>query len=55
MSPSHTKLLDHRHKKFEINRIKINGGCQSGRKVVSHEFKSDSTLVAAFSVKTDRE
>ena len=27
------------HKKFEINRTKINGGCQSGRKVVTHNSK----------------
>ena len=29
------------HKKFEINRTKIKGGCQSGRKVVTHNSKSD--------------
>ena len=28
--------LEHMHKKFEINRSKIKGGCQSGRKVVTH-------------------
>ena len=33
------------HKKFEINRTKIKGGCQSGRKVVTHDFKSDLLLV----------
>ena len=27
------------HKKFEINQTKINGGCQSGRKVVTHNSK----------------
>ena len=32
------------HKKFEINRIKIKGGCQSGRKVVPHDSKSDLPL-----------
>ena len=31
-------------KKFEINRTKIKGGCQSGRKVVSHDSKSDYPL-----------
>ena len=33
------------HKKFEINRTKIKGGCQSGRKVVTHNSKSDLPLV----------
>ena len=28
-------------KKFEINRTKIKGGCQSGRKMVTHNSKSD--------------
>ena len=32
-------------KKFEINRTKIKGGCQSGRKVVTHNSKSDLPLV----------
>ena len=32
------------HKKFEINRTEIKGGCQSGRKVVTHNFKSDLPL-----------
>ena len=32
------------HKKFEMNRIKIKGGCQSGRKVVPHDSKSDLPL-----------
>ena len=31
-------------KKFEINRTKIKGGCQSGRKVVTHYSKSDFPL-----------
>ena len=35
------------HKKFEINWIKIMGGCQSERKVVTHDSKSDLTLVQA--------
>ena len=38
-------LLDHMHKKFEINRTKIKGGCQAGRKVVPHDSKSDLPLV----------
>ena len=29
------------HKKFEINRTKIKGGCQSGRKVVTYDSTSD--------------
>ena len=32
------------HKKFEINRTKIKGGCQSGRKVVTPNSKSDLPL-----------
>ena len=32
------------HKKFEINGTKIKGGGQSGRKVVTHNSKSDLTL-----------
>ena len=32
------------HKKFEINQTKIKGGCQSGRKVVTHNSKSDMPL-----------
>ena len=31
-------------KKFEINWTKIKGGCQSGRKVVTHNLKSDLPL-----------
>ena len=33
------------HKKFEINQTKIKGGCESGRKVVTHNSKSDLPLV----------
>ena len=33
------------HKKFEINRTKIKGGCQSERKVVPHDSKGDLPLV----------
>ena len=32
------------HKKFGINRTKIKGGCQSERKVVTHNSKSDLLL-----------
>ena len=32
------------HKKFEINQTKIRGGCQSGRKVVTHNSNSKSDL-----------
>ena len=33
------------HKKFQINRTNIKGGCQSGRQVVTHNFKSDLPLM----------
>ena len=32
------------HRKFEINQTKIKGGCQSGRKVITHNSKSDLPL-----------
>ena len=38
-------ILEHMHKKFEINETKIKGGCQSGRKLVTHNSKSDLPLV----------
>ena len=38
------------HKKFEIDRTKIKGGCQSGRKVVTHNSKSDLPLASIFLV-----
>ena len=34
-------LLDHMRKKFEINRTKIKCVCQSRRKVVAHNSRSD--------------
>ena len=34
------------YKKFEINRTKIKGGCQSGRKMVTHNSKSELPLQA---------
>ena len=33
-------VLEHMDKNFEINRTKIEGGCQLGRKVVTHNSKS---------------
>ena len=33
------------HKKFEINRTNIKGSCQLGRKLVTHNSKSDLPLV----------
>ena len=38
-------LLEHMHKKFEINRTKIKGSYQSERKVVPHDSKSDLPLI----------
>ena len=37
-------ILELMRKKSEINRIKIKGGCQSGRKGVTHNTKSDLPL-----------
>ena len=37
------------HKKFEVNRTKIKGGCQSCRKVVAHDSRSDLPLVSKIS------
>ena len=37
-------LLEHMHKKFEINQTKIKGSYQSGKKVVTHNSKSDLPL-----------
>ena len=37
-------LLLHIHKKFQVNWTKIKGSCQSGRKVVTHDSKSDLPL-----------
>ena len=36
------------HKKLEINRTKIKGDCQSGRKVVPHDSKSDLPLQSTY-------
>ena len=38
-------LLEHMRKKFEINRTKIKSGSQSGRKVVTHNSKSNLPLI----------
>ena len=38
-------LLEHMQKKFEINLTKIKGCCQSRRKVVTHNPKSDLPLL----------
>ena len=40
-------LLKHMHKKFEINQTKIKVGCQSGRKVVTRNSKTDLPLVVS--------
>ena len=37
--------LAHMHKKFEISRTKIKSSCQSGRKVVTYDSKSDLPLL----------
>ena len=36
--------VKHIHKKLEINQTKIKGGCQSGRKVIPKDSKSDLPL-----------
>ena len=38
-------IVLHMHKKFELNWTKIKGGCQSCRKVVAHDSRSDLPLV----------
>ena len=35
------KSHEHMQKEFKINRTKIQGDCQSGRKVVAHDSKSN--------------
>ena len=35
------------HKKFEIDRTKIEGSCQLGRKVGTHNSKNDLPLVVS--------
>ena len=44
----------HIHKKFEINRTKIKGTCQSGRKVETHDSKSDLPLASTMDVMQSR-
>ena len=46
-------LLEHMQKKFDINRTNVKDGCKSGRKVVTHNSKSDLTLCTWSSVNTD--
>ena len=36
------------HKKFEIDQKKIKGSCQLGRKVITHDSKSDLPLIYTF-------
>ena len=38
------------HKKFEIHMTKIKSGCQSGRKVVTHNSMSDLPLDQSFKI-----
>ena len=40
-------LLEHMYKKFEINWTKIKIGCQSARKVIPHDSKSDLPLASS--------
>ena len=42
------------HKKFEVNRTKIKGGCQSERKVVTHDSKRDLPLDQSLIIKITR-
>ena len=37
-------LSEHMHKKFQINRTKIKGGCHSVRKVITNNSKSELPL-----------
>ena len=37
-------LSVHMHKKFEISKTKIKGSCQLGRKMITHNSKSDLPL-----------
>ena len=39
-------LSEHMYKKFEIDRAKIKGSCQSGRNVVTYDSKSNLPLVS---------
>ena len=41
------------HRKFEINETKIKGGYQLGRKVVTHNSKSDLPLEAVVRMLTE--
>ena len=43
-------LPEHMDKKFEVNWTKINGGCQSCRKVAAHDSKSNLPLLVFVSM-----
>ena len=43
------------YKKFEINQTKMKGGCESGRKVVAHNSKSDLPQVLRYECDIDCE
>ena len=43
-NPMSILVLEHMYKRFEMNRTKIKGGCQSGRKVIPHDSMSDLPL-----------
>ena len=42
------------HKKFELKQTKIKGGCQSGRKVVTHNSKNDLPLRRRHTERSER-
>ena len=39
------------HKKFDINWTEIKGSCQSGRKMVTQDSKSDLPLISHFTMR----
>ena len=51
MSTKLFTLLECMHKNFEINPTQIKGGCQSVRKVVTHNSKSDLPLAYIYKKK----
>ena len=46
-------FLHHMHLKLEINMTKVKGGCQSGRKVVTHNPKNDLPLDALIRIQNN--
>ena len=52
MSTIHTIRAHAQYKKFEINRTKIKGSCQSERKVVTNDSKSDLPLASLLDIKS---